>query len=108
MDDPRLEWMINKLTLGLNIKSPDVFEDLLSREDGNNELKMLHFFNLSTQEEGTHTLLFYKQTIEEEEEVEVEYSECVSIEGSLLFFWSLLYQFNMMCGTLHQNALSFY
>lgn len=78
MDDPRLEWMINKISLGLDIKSQDVFEDILSREDGNNELKMLHFFNMSTQEEGTLTLLFYKQTIQEEEEVEVEYCKSVS------------------------------
>lgn len=75
MDDPRLEWMINKISLGLNVKSQDVFEDLLSRDDGNNELNMLRFFNMSTQEEGTHTLLFYKQTIEVEEEVEVEYGK---------------------------------
>nr|XP_039267660.1 dynein heavy chain 10, axonemal-like [Styela clava] len=73
MDDPRVEWIMNKIYLGLGIKNPEVFEDLLSREDGNNELKILHFFNASSNEEGTSTLLFYKRTIEDEEEVEVEY-----------------------------------
>ena len=48
------------------------FSELLSRNDGDNELTILHFFNENGEEDGTSALLFYCCTIEEEIEVEVE------------------------------------
>lgn len=50
-----------------------MFEELLTREDNANEELIFKFFNDSTEEEGSSAILFYKITIEEEEEIEVEY-----------------------------------
>jgi len=50
-----------------------IFGELLSRNDGDNELLILHFFNESVDDDATSALLFYSRTIEEQEEVEVEY-----------------------------------
>ncbi|XP_076804944.1 dynein axonemal heavy chain 10-like [Clavelina lepadiformis] len=72
LDDPRIEWMRERVCLGLNVKNYEVFGELLSRNDGDNELQILHFFNDSLEEDGTSVLLFYACTVEEEEEVEVE------------------------------------
>ena len=70
MDDTRIEWMRNKVYLGLGITDPEVFEDLLSREDGRYENEILKFLN-ETPKEGC-TVIFYAMLKEEEEEIEVE------------------------------------
>jgi len=49
-----------------------VFGELLSRHDGANEMRILHFFNDSSDEDGTSTLLFYAHMVEEEHSIEVE------------------------------------
>lgn len=56
--------------LGLGITDPDVFEDLLTREDGKYENQILKFLN-ETPKEGC-TIIFYSMLKEEEEEIEVE------------------------------------
>ena len=70
MDDTRIEWMRNKMYLGLGITDPEVFDDLLSREDGRYENEILKFLN-ETPKEGC-TMIFYSKLKEEEEEIEVE------------------------------------
>ena len=56
--------------LGLGITDPEVFDDLLSREDGRYENEILKFLN-ETPKEGC-TIIFYSKMKEEEEEIEVE------------------------------------
>ena len=70
MDDTRIEWMRNKVYLGLGITDPEVFDDLLSREDGRYENEILKFLN-ENPKEGC-TMIFYSMLKEEEEEIEVE------------------------------------
>ena len=70
MDDTRIEWMRNKVYLGLGITDPEVFDDLLTREDGRYENEILKFLN-ENPKEGC-TMIFYSLLKEEEEEIEVE------------------------------------
>lgn len=71
MDDPRIEWLRNKIFLALNVKENDVFEELLERDDGLVEQQLGKFLN-DTPDENESAILFYKTVREEEEEVEVE------------------------------------
>ena len=70
MDDTRIEWIRNKIYLGLGITDPEVFDDLVTREDGQYENEILKFLN-ETPKEGC-TMIFYSMLKEEEEEIEVE------------------------------------
>lgn len=65
-----------------------MFEELLTREDNANEELIFKFFNDSTEEEGSSAILFYKITIEEEEEIEVEYGRkyYTTLENVFLIF----------------------
>ncbi|KAL5017096.1 hypothetical protein ScPMuIL_006685 [Solemya velum] len=71
MDDPRIEWLRNKIFLALNVKENEVFEELLEREDGLVEQQLGKFLN-DTPDENESAILFYKTVREEEEEIEVE------------------------------------
>lgn len=71
MDDVRIEWMKNKVYLGLGIDDPLVFDDLLIRDDAQNEDEIKRFLNV-TPNENTSSLIFYTLTRVEEIEVEVE------------------------------------
>jgi hypothetical protein len=70
MDDPRIEWLRNKVYHALDISEPEVFEDFLNRDDGEAERGVAKFLNETP--EGESSLIFYKIIQEEEEEVEVE------------------------------------
>lgn len=76
MDDPRIEWIRNKAFLALDIKDPEVFEQLLERDDGEGERNIAKFIN-DTPTDDASSLLFYKVVREEEEEVEVECGELI-------------------------------
>ncbi|XP_076453104.1 dynein axonemal heavy chain 10-like [Babylonia areolata] len=71
MDDPRIEWVRNRVYQALDIQELEVFEELLERDDGEVERCLLKFLN-DTPEENESSVLFYKVIKEEEEEVEVE------------------------------------
>lgn len=70
MEDTRIEWMRNKVYCSLGITDPEVFEDLLTRDEGKNEGEILRFLN-EDPKDGC-SLLFYSTLREEEEEIEVE------------------------------------
>lgn len=70
MDDTRIEWMRNRIYLSLGITDLEVFEDLLTREEGRYESEILRFLN-DDPKEGC-SLIFYYMLKEEEEEIEVE------------------------------------
>lgn len=74
--------------LGLGITDPEVFDDLLSREDGRYENEILKFLN-ETPKEGC-TMIFYSQLREEEEEIEVEAGKLTELKlvilGAIFFY----------------------
>ena len=71
MDDVRFEWLRDKVYSALSIQDPEVFEELLNREDGEYERALAKFLN-ETPEEGKASTIFYKRPREEDIEVEVE------------------------------------
>lgn len=71
MDDPRIEWVRDRIYAALDVKEKEVFEELLEREDGEFERRLGKYLN-DTPEEGETSILFYKTVREEEEEIEVE------------------------------------
>lgn len=70
MDDICIEWMRNKIYLGLGISDLEVFDDLFVWEDGKYENEILKFLN-EILKEGC-IMIFYFMLREEEEEIEVE------------------------------------
>ena len=74
MDDPRIEWIRDRVYGALHVKENEVFDELMEREDGEFERNLGKFLNDSP-EEGESSILFYKIIREEEEEVEVECGE---------------------------------
>ncbi len=74
MDDPRIEWIKNKVYSTLEISDPEIFEELLNRDDGEAERAIAKFLN-ETPSENELSLMFYKSLKEEQEEIEVEYGK---------------------------------
>ena len=83
MDDLRIEWLRNKVYEGLNVSDPQVFEDMLARDDGENEMVIARYLN-DTSDDLHRALLFYKMVREEEEEVEIECGKQLSLCFSAL------------------------
>nr|XP_054773560.1 dynein axonemal heavy chain 10-like [Lytechinus pictus] len=71
MDDIRFEWLRDKVYHALNITDPEVFEELMNRDDGEYERSLAKFLN-ETPEEGRSAAIFYKRVQQEEREVEIE------------------------------------
>lgn len=71
MDDVRYLWLRDEVFAGLEIKESDVFEEFIMRDEGDNEMKIAKFMN-QTEEDDDFALIFYKETKEEEIEVQVE------------------------------------
>uniref|UniRef100_A0A8C0KP17 Dynein axonemal heavy chain 10 n=1 Tax=Canis lupus dingo TaxID=286419 RepID=A0A8C0KP17_CANLU len=72
MDDLRVLWMRDRVYAAFGLTDPELFEELLSRDDGKVEDLILHFLNQTSEEEGASTLFFYRRVQPEEVEVEVE------------------------------------
>ena len=81
MDDPRIEWIRDRVYQALDIADPDIFEELLNRDDGEAERSIAKFLN-ETPEENEQSIIFYKVVQEEEEEVEVECGKVSSLISS--------------------------
>ncbi|XP_021113286.1 dynein heavy chain 10, axonemal isoform X3 [Heterocephalus glaber] len=77
MDDLRVLWMRDRLYAAFGLSDPQLFEELLSRNEGEAEDLILHFLNRRSEEEATSALFFYRAT--EPEEVEVELESEVSV-----------------------------
>ncbi|XP_053555751.1 dynein axonemal heavy chain 10 [Bombina bombina] len=71
LDDPRVEWIRDRVYSAFGLTDLSYFEDLLNRNNGEHEEKLLRFLNDISPEEGASTLLVFKRTVEEEVEVEV-------------------------------------
>ncbi|XP_022608125.1 dynein heavy chain 10, axonemal [Seriola dumerili] len=71
-DDLRVEWIRERVTAGFNLwDCPNCFDELLSREDGEEEEKIIRYLNIVSEEDSPSCLLFFKTIREEEIEVEV-------------------------------------
>ena len=90
MDDPRIEWIRDRVFDALTITDSEIFADLLDRDDGEPERAIAKFLN-ETPEDASASILFYKDIIEEEEEVEVECGELLPLLPIL--FWDVLNRF---------------
>ncbi|XP_048858906.1 dynein axonemal heavy chain 10 [Brienomyrus brachyistius] len=74
-DDPRVEWIRNRVCAAFYLPEAGCFKELLGRGDGEEEQKIARFLNEVTAEESTSMLLFFKTVREEEVEVEVQVVE---------------------------------
>ncbi|KAI4568749.1 hypothetical protein MJG53_014367 [Ovis ammon polii x Ovis aries] len=72
MDDLRVLWMRDRVYNAFGITDPQLFEELLNRNDGKAEELILHFLNQTSDEEGASTLFFYRKVVPEEVEVEID------------------------------------
>lgn len=71
MDDLRVLWMRDRVYAAFGITDPQIFEDLLNRDDGQGEDLILHFLNQASEEEGSSALFIYRTMVPEEVEVEI-------------------------------------
>ena len=74
MDDPRIEWIRNSVYQALELTEPEIFDELLNRDDGKAEQVISQFFNVT--DDSHMTIVFYKVVEEEDEEIEIEYGSC--------------------------------
>ncbi|KAM9193992.1 dynein axonemal heavy chain 10 [Dugong dugon] len=72
MDDLRVLWMRDRVYKAFGFTDPGLFEELLSRDDGEAEDLILHFLNQISDEEAAATLFFYRTVVPEEVEVEID------------------------------------
>ncbi|KAL4700985.1 hypothetical protein H8959_014989 [Pygathrix nigripes] len=72
MDDLRVLWMRDRVYAAFGITDPQLFEDLLNRDDGQGEDLILHFLNQASEEEGPSALFIYRTMVPEEVEVEID------------------------------------
>lgn len=70
-DDLRVEWIRQRVCAGFNLPDCNCFDELLSRGDGEEEQKIIHYLNIVSQEDSSLCLLFFKTITEEEIEVEL-------------------------------------
>lgn len=75
MDDLRVQWIRDRVYTALDLTDPLLFEELLSRDDGEAEDRILHFLNETSEEEGASTLFFYRKVVPEEVELELDPGE---------------------------------
>ncbi|XP_072908128.1 dynein axonemal heavy chain 10 [Hemitrygon akajei] len=72
LDDPRIEWLRDRVYQAFGLIGPDCFDELLNRDDGRHELVILRFLNDTDSEDCLSVLLFFKGSRTEEEELQVE------------------------------------
>ncbi|XP_069922194.1 dynein axonemal heavy chain 10 isoform X1 [Oryctolagus cuniculus] len=82
MDDLRVLWMRDRVYAAFGLTDPQLFEELLSRDDGEAEDLVLHFLNQRSDEEAAATLLFCRKVVPEEEEVEIDDVPVLSEEAN--------------------------
>lgn len=89
LDDPRVEWIRQRVCSAFYMMEKSCFEDLLSRGDGEDGQKIIRFLNEVTEDELPSTLLFSQQIREEEVEVPINI-------GKQVFFFNLLHPRHIM------------
>lgn len=75
-DDLRVEWIRQEVSAGFNLSDgTNCFDELLTRDDGEAESKILRFLNLVSEEPTPSCLMFFRTIREEEIEVQVAAGE---------------------------------
>lgn len=75
-DDLRMDWIRERVSAGFNLKnSPECFDELLNRGDGEEEMKILHFLDHVSDDDSPSFLLFYKTIRAEKVEIKVPSSK---------------------------------
>lgn len=69
LEDPRVEWLRDRVCSCLSLPGPDCFTELLNR--GQDQQKILQFLNQVSDQEEPSALLFFKHIRQEEVEEEV-------------------------------------
>lgn len=92
LDDPRLQWIRDRVNAAFHLPEPDCFEELLSRGDGEEERKILQFLNQVTEEEITSALLLFKRIWEEEVQVTIPIGTQAFTHGLFTSFHLLSYR----------------
>ena len=86
--DLRVEWIRQRVSAGFNLsKCPECFDELLSREDGEEERKIIQFLDVVPEDSPSYILFFKSVTEEEIEKVPV--GKCGTVRLSSVMF--LLY-----------------
>lgn len=70
-DDLRVEWIRQRVCAGFNLPDCHPFDELLSRGDGEEELKIIHYLNIVSEEDSSLCLLFFKTITVKKTEVKV-------------------------------------
>ncbi|TKS80370.1 Dynein heavy chain 10, axonemal [Collichthys lucidus] len=71
-DDLRVEWIRTRVSAGFGLPDgPNSFDELLSREDGEEETKIIRYLDDVSVEDVPSCLMFFKTIREEEIEVEI-------------------------------------
>lgn len=68
-NDLRVEWVKRCVSAGFNLTDCDCFDELLSRNDGEAEEKLIRYLNIVTEEDSTICLVFFLTITEEETEM---------------------------------------
>lgn len=69
-DDLRVEWLKRCVSAGFNLTDCDCFDELLSRNDGDAEEKIIRYLNVVTDEDSSICLTFFLTITEEETDIE--------------------------------------
>lgn len=69
-DDLRVEWVKRRVSAGFNLTNCDCFDELLNRNDGEAEEKIIRYLNVVTDEDSSICLMFFLSITEEETEIE--------------------------------------
>ncbi|KAK2837262.1 hypothetical protein Q5P01_014474 [Channa striata] len=71
-DDLRVEWIRQRVSAGFNLSGcPNSFDELLNKNDGEEEQKIFRFLNVVSEEDSSSCLFFFKTIKEVEIEVEI-------------------------------------
>lgn len=69
-DDLRVEWLKRCVSAGFDLTDCDCFDELLSRNDGEAEEKIIRYLNVVTDEDSSICLMFFLTITEEETEID--------------------------------------
>ena len=86
-DDLRVEWIRQRVSAGFVLaKCPECFDELLLREDGEEEKKIIRYLDETSVDDSPSCLMFFKSFREENIEIEVPLGKCYLVGFGFYFF----------------------
>lgn len=80
-DDLRVEWIRQRVSAGFHLPdSPNCFDELLGRGDGEEEDRIIRYLNIVSKEDSPLCLMFFKTIREEEIEVEIPVGKLAEVQ----------------------------